>query len=82
MKIEIVDYFDVWGNQEDGWEVNDVIRHTVEVDKESDVFLELSKRGIVEFNSTYADYFVMDMENGFELFDKETDLPICAVYFL
>jgi hypothetical protein len=29
MKITFVNYWDVWGNERDGWDVNDVSRHSL-----------------------------------------------------
>lgn len=33
MKYKLIDYFDVWGNEEDGWEVNNLctIRENIEI---------------------------------------------------
>lgn len=83
MKIEIVDYFDVWGNQEDGWEVNDVIVHRdIEVETSESIFEKLIDMRLIPQDSEWEDYQIMDWVYGFELIDKQNDLPICAVYFV
>lgn len=83
MKIEIVDYFDVWGNEEDGWEVNDVIIHRdVEIETSEDIFEKLIDLRLIPQDSEWEDYQVMDLGESVEFIDKQNDLPICAVYFV
>ena len=54
----------------------------VEVKKEDDIWNELADRLLIPFDSCYDDFTVIDWDNGFELLNKETDLPICAVHIL
>ena len=83
MKIEIVDYFDVWGNEKDGWEVNDVIIHRdVEIETSEDIFEKLIDLRLIPQDSEWEDYQVMDLGESVEFIDKQNDLPICAVYFV
>jgi len=83
MKIEIIDYFDVWGNEKDGWDINDVIRHKdIKVKNDNDaIFEKLIELNLIPQGKTWEDYYILEWDNGFELYDLTNDKPICAIYF-
>ena len=58
MKLIFVNYWDVWGNEADGWDVNDVSRHTMKGSKPetaADVLSLLIANDIVHSDVTLGD---------------------------
>jgi hypothetical protein len=85
-KYTVVDYFDVWGNTEDGWEVNnlakvgeievqDYTNYIEIVDKLMDIeyFAFGNKEDVVAQLEIYNDYDMI------EIFRKDNDMPICRL---
>ena len=82
-RYKLINYFDVWGNEEDGWEVNN---QCVEFD---DIFIteEATDQDLLDylykvefFNTKDADKFYIEDSGDFiEFFEKETMKPLCSL---
>lgn len=80
----LIDYFDVWGNEEDGWEVND---QSIEFD---DLYLDpyITEEELVEYLKSIG-YFAsnvtmtdLEIENGgdyIEFFQASNMMPLCRL---
>lgn len=78
----LIDYFDVWGNKEDGWEVNDLCT----VEEDIVIAEDITDEEIIEFliNINYLNEFarnggvyIESSDDTFiEIFDTETDEPL------
>lgn len=76
---EITHYWDVWGNEEDGWQVNDVSRLgtlTFEDTSREGVWAKLVEEGIAtgkfeeaEFEEHGSGYYISEAKNGRPVFD-------------
>lgn len=82
---KLIDYFDVWGNETDGYEVNDKIDTNIMLEIPYDVTDEelISKLVNVGFfgnNATVENVRIEWSDEAFcELFEMETDLPLCCL---
>ena len=83
MTYEVVDYFDVWGNDEDGYTVNNsIVSGKVELDKDAtnaEIIHTLKDFGIL---GEYANEDTIAIEGDdmfMELFGKDNDYPICLL---
>lgn len=81
---KLIDYFDVWGNKVDGWEINnlctvkeDIIIAEDSTDEEIIYFLI----SIGYFKESARDVVYIECSEGdiIEFFEKETDKPICVL---
>jgi hypothetical protein len=82
---EIIDYFDVWGNQEEGWQVNNERNTGIEVSiplpddewKEDDTIEKLKSVGFLSENASIDNIEVVwNDEERAEILEKETDKPL------
>lgn len=85
MKYQLVDYFDVWGNQEDGWEVNNLCKvgdPIIVTDDATDLDI-INYLKQINFLGDNADEESVRIEwwdeFAIELFERETDLPLCKL---
>ena len=80
----LVDYFDVWGNPEDGWEVNNL---SIEFD---DLYLDpdITDEEIVDYlksigyfnkDVTMADLEIEDSGDMIEFFKADDMMPLCRL---
>ena len=80
----LYNYFDVWGNVEDGWEVNNqcvefddlYLADDVSEDEVIDYLIQIdflvpNAKELVEIDNSYMD--------GYEIIEKETGKPICGL---
>ncbi len=81
---DLVDYFDVWGNEDDGWEVNDqcVIMDGITITDDAvndDIVAYLVMCGYLKQGTDVED-LIIDWEDGFiELYQKEDGRPLCCL---
>ncbi len=89
MRMILVDYFDVWGNPEDGFEVNNLVRYDekpVEINDlsdEFDILISLVSYGylkpeavkLLEVDFTMNDFCL-------EINIKETGEPVCRLEYM
>lgn len=82
-KFKVIDYFDVWGNEEDGFEVNNLsIAGEIEVENiEKETLLnELKEFGFFNDNVTLD---MLDIENWssdfIEFFEAKNRYPLCRL---
>ena len=78
-KYTLIDYNDVWGNEEDGYTVNDVVRYENYLDiaenaSEEDIIKALVEKGYLLENTEYDIY-------GDDILVEiySNDYPICAL---
>lgn len=85
MKVLVTDFFDVWGNKKDGWEVNNLChnvyntRYKLDSRKSCLKFLksiDYLKKSVREA-SIYWDY----MDNGYILYQAKDGMPLCTVEY-
>ena len=84
--FDLIDYFDVWGNEEDGWEVND---QTVVEDKiwisddttEEELFNYLKDTvGYFNRNTKFSDVEIQwDDPDFIEIFQASDGCPVCSL---
>ena len=73
-----VNYFDVWGNEAEGWYVNDVSRHRIEgsePDTAADVLSLLKANGLVHDWVTLTDVQIELDSYGAEITEKANGKP-------
>lgn len=83
-KYRLVDYFDVWGNEEDGYEVNDlaIIADDITIADDAteqdilDFLYNMKYLNTNDLSKINVEMFDPDM---IELFDANTEYPICRL---
>ena len=82
---KLIDYFDVWGNETDGYEVNDKIDTNIMLEIPYDVTDEeliskLVNVGFLGNNATVENVRIEWSDETFcELVEMETDWPLCCL---
>lgn len=78
MKLIFVNYWDVWGNEDDGWDVNDVMRHTIKGSKpetDADVLSLLIANDLVHSDVTLGDLQIEIDGCGAEITETGNNKP-------
>ena len=79
MELIFVNYWDVWGNEADGWDVNDVSRHTIKnseaPDTEKDVLSILIDNDIVHSDTSLDDLDLEFSSFSVEITERKTNRP-------
>ena len=78
MKLIFVNYWDVWGNENDGWDVNDVSRHKIEgcePDTEADVLNLLIANDLVHSDVSANDLEIQIDSYGAEIIERANGKP-------
>lgn len=83
MKYELINYFDVWGNAEDGWEINNQcveLRDLVITDgaTDKDILNYLVDIGFL-VTSDMRKLVVENNGDMIEIFEKKSMKPICRL---
>lgn len=77
--IIFINYWDVWGNETDGWDVNDVSRHTLKdtdtPKTDADVLAVLIDNDIVHSDTTLGDLDIEFSECSVEITESKTHRP-------
>lgn len=82
--MQFINYWDVWGNENDGWDVNDVSRHNIYGDTPDtpEQILELLKfNDIVHANVSLADIEIEFHEFSVELTERANGRPFGRIEF-
>lgn len=83
IKYRLINYFDVWGNEVDGWEVNNLCEEGVleiEENANNEELIEALKD--FGFFNDNANINTVEVWNDFEMiefFDKKTHCPLCRL---
>jgi len=87
MKIEFVDFWDVWGNPKDGWEVNNLSRNEY-TSRKFDIWnrkkvLKWLKR-IKYLKKTVREKSIewKETDEGYILYQANNGLPLCEIRLL
>ena len=79
MELIFVNYWDVWGSESEGWEVNDVARHTLKnseaPDTEKDVLSILIDNDIVHSDTSLDDLDLEFSSFSVEITERKTNRP-------
>lgn len=81
----IVNYFDVWGNEKDGWEVNNVCQHGEYVEREAfnDRAEMLAWLKNMDFLAKYVRLNMLEIEwlddDFIEISRKANGCPVCRI---
>ena len=82
-KCMLIDYFDVWGNPEDGWEVNNISRENIFYMKDNftneGMISKLIEIGYLKTDVTMEDICVWDDGEIFEAFKADDYMPLFRV---
>lgn len=85
MNLQFVYYFDVWGNDQDGYDVNDVRNYMLSVDSipdnQSAVLQALIDNGHVHEDVTLKDVSIEIDEFGAEVTDASNNKPFGRINF-
>lgn len=87
MKFQLIDYFDVWGNEEEGWEVNNLAKTDIYIDidtkndDETDILIKLveaeylNPKSINEIcvNWLEVNFIELETEKGYPIGRLEAD---------
>ena len=83
---DLIDYFDVWGNEEDGWEVNDqaVVEEKIWISDdttEEELFNYLKDTvGYFNRNTKFSDVEIQWYDSDFiEIFQASDGCPVCSL---
>lgn len=80
----LIDYFDVWGNAEDGWDVNNVSKEFDDLviaddATDQDIIDYLISIGYLAHGVTTDDIVIEDGGDYIEFFAAEDGRPICRL---
>lgn len=82
-KYLLIDYFDVWGNQEDGWEVNDLKKFGTVYIKDNatdeEIIDHLISIGYLVPEAKGNMTIICNDDKFIEIFETETDMPFCRL---
>ena len=83
MKWTLINYFDVWGNEVDGWEVNDACSEFDDLNITDDA----TEQDIIDYLYNIEFFKTNDLEKFdveylgefIEIAEKETQKPLCSL---
>lgn len=83
MKWTLINYFDVWGNEEDGWEVNNACTEFDDLEIADDA----TDQDIIDYLYNIEFFRTNDIEkfeveflgDWIEIYEKETMKPLCSL---
>lgn len=81
---EVIHYFDVWGNEEDGWTVNDQ-RRAGKIQISGEVTKEKVWEALVEMGEARGEFSQADFEehdSGYDISEKSTGKPVWGIWGL
>ena len=85
MKVLVTDFFDVWGNSHDGWEVNNLCRNVYNTRYKLD-----NRKSCLKFLKSieYLNLYVKEasiyweyIDNGYTLYQAKDGMPLCTVEY-
>ena len=84
MKFELIDYFDIWGNSEDGWDVNDscILYRDIflpEDFSDNEIIDTLINIGYFKINASVSNFEIVDLCGMIEINNASDGSPICAL---
>lgn len=83
MEYSVIDYYDVWYNDEEGYFVNDLARTNLKIDINDDDTTDdiISKLVSIDYldKSAIGALYIEWYDNMCELFDSKNDMPICRL---
>lgn len=87
VKVELINYFDVWGNPEEGWEVNNLCKEGfLELPEDfsnEDLLEALKDFGFLVPTVIEGQIDFEDMGDfGVELFQADNGCPLCRIEFV
>ena len=82
-RYQLINYFDVWGNAKDGWEVNNqcVEEENIWIDDDctkKEICDYLKRIGYLT-TSDMRKLFVEDLGEMIEIYEKKTMCPLCSL---
>lgn len=84
-KWVLIDYFDVWGNEEDGWDVNNLTKIDLDISlsenyTHAEVIDILKEKGYLTLSASLENIEIVDnYENFIEFFVKSDGQPFCRL---
>ena len=83
MKWTLINYFDVWGNEVDGWEVNNACSKFDDLEIADDA----TEQDIIDYLCNIEFFKTNDLEkfdveycgDFIEISEKETQMPLCSL---
>lgn len=83
LKYRLINYHDVWGNQEDGWEVNNMCSEgELELSEDytnNEIVLKLIDFGFFKPTVTLEDVRIWDDYHMIELYQSANNKPECRL---
>lgn len=89
--VKVINYFDVWGNKKDGWEINNMceehdMRFTLHEDdfyNHTAILVHLKNVGFFKPRTRMTQLVFEDLhEFGVEVYQKKDMMPVCRVEFV
>lgn len=85
-QAEIINYFDVWGNQKDGWEVNNMCSEgNIELPENyshKDILKALRDASFLKKGVGLNRVIVEDLHPYYEISQKKDLMPVCRIQIL
>ena len=84
MKYNLIDYFDVWGNDVEGYEVNNLCKTDIyinieEEDNDVDILVKLVESGYFLPNAVKKVEVEWLEESYIEFYEKNNYMPLCRL---
>lgn len=87
--VKLINYFDVWGNKKDGWEINNMCEEhkgKLELHEDStneEIVKYLKNIGFLKSTARMNQIMFHDLDNmGVEIYQKKDQQPICRIEFV
>jgi hypothetical protein len=81
---KLVNYFDVWRDEEDGWQVNNLCHEEGEIvlnnyTSDNEIVVKLIDFGFLKTGTSPKDIVIWNEYEMIKLFDASNDLPLCRL---
>lgn len=87
--LQLINYFDVWGNKKDGWEINnlcndgEIYLHETELYDYKKIVQQLKEIGFLKSTVRMNQLFFEDLTDfGIEIYQKKDMMPVCRLEFM
>ena len=89
--VKVINYFDIWGNKKDGWEINNMCEeesmrftlHEEDFYNHTAILVHLKEVGFLKPRTRMSQFVFEDLhEFGVEVYQKKDMMPICRIEFV